>query len=195
MKKGTILILLLLIVTFIPNLSLGGGSSEFSFDKAEAEGYVAFVINEKVSSSIDIDDTDKKSPDPDIDKCACEGTGVITHGDGHKTPCPYHSQKDDDEEDLMQKKQVIFFTAKWCVPCQLFKSAQIPKLKKSGWKISDKKDAQIRIVDIDKNKEFWNKYKINNSVPSFLLFEKGKMTDSLSGLKTATQIANMYNKK
>jgi hypothetical protein len=61
MKKGTILILLLLIVTFIPNLSLGGGSSEFSFDKAEAEGYVAFVINEKVSSSIDIDDTDKKS--------------------------------------------------------------------------------------------------------------------------------------
>jgi hypothetical protein len=29
-------------------------------------------------------------PHPDKDKCPCKGTGVITHGDGHTTECPYH---------------------------------------------------------------------------------------------------------
>jgi hypothetical protein len=28
--------------------------------------------------------------DPDPAKCICKGTGIITHGDGHKTPCQYH---------------------------------------------------------------------------------------------------------
>lgn len=30
-------------------------------------------------------------PDPDPDKCICQGTGKIIQGDGHVTPCPYHS--------------------------------------------------------------------------------------------------------
>ena len=34
---------------------------------------------------------DNVIPDPDADKCACKGTGKITHGDGHTTPCPYHA--------------------------------------------------------------------------------------------------------
>ncbi|NBP01103.1 MAG: hypothetical protein EBU90_13400 [Proteobacteria bacterium] len=28
--------------------------------------------------------------DPDPAKCICKGTGIIIHGDGHKTPCQYH---------------------------------------------------------------------------------------------------------
>jgi predicted metal-binding protein len=31
-------------------------------------------------------------PDEDPAKCVCKGTGVIIHGDGHKTPCPFHSK-------------------------------------------------------------------------------------------------------
>lgn len=31
-------------------------------------------------------------PHPDVDKCPCKGTGFITHGDGHKTECPYHGE-------------------------------------------------------------------------------------------------------
>lgn len=31
-------------------------------------------------------------PNPDVTKCPCKGTGFITHGDGHKTPCPYHGK-------------------------------------------------------------------------------------------------------
>ena len=164
MKKSTILVLVLLLITFVPTFSLGGGSSEFSFDKAEAEGYVAFVVNTVEKKE---DNNDQIGPDPDINKCACKGTGSITHGDGHKTPCPYHSKKDDDtedEKDLINEKQVIFFTAKWC-------------------------------MDVDKHKDFWNKHRVGGSVPQFLLFEKGKRTNELIGFHSATQVANMYNKK
>jgi hypothetical protein len=31
-------------------------------------------------------------PNPDVSKCVCKGTGIITHGDGHTTPCPYHGK-------------------------------------------------------------------------------------------------------
>jgi len=194
MKTSTILVLVLLLITFVPNFSLNNMSSEFSYDKAEAEGYVAFVANTVKKK----ENNNEAGPNPDINKCACKGTGSITHGDGHKTPCPYHSKKDDDTEDetdLINKKQIIFFTAKWCAPCQVFKKIEIPKLEKSGWKISDKKDAMIRIMDIDEHKDFWNEHKINSSVPCFILFEKGKMTNHLTGLQTATAVANMYNKK
>ena len=195
MKTSTILVLVLLLITFVPTFSLGSGSSEFSFDKAEAEGYVAFVVNTVEKKE---DNNDQAGPDPDINKCACKGTGSITHGDGHKTPCPYHSKKDDDTEDetdLINEKQVIFFTAKWCGPCQQWKSKEIPKLEKSGWKGSDQKNAMIRIMDVDKNKDFWNKHRVGGSVPQFLLFEKGKRTNELIGFHSATQVANMYNKK
>jgi hypothetical protein len=42
-------------------------------------------------------------PDPDPAKCPCKGTGVITHGDGHKTPCPYHGE--DSEPDVPHRCQ------------------------------------------------------------------------------------------
>lgn len=32
-------------------------------------------------------------PHPDVEKCVCKGTGKITHGDGHTSPCPYHGSK------------------------------------------------------------------------------------------------------
>ena len=34
---------------------------------------------------------DNVIPNPDADKCPCKGTGEISHGDGHTTPCPYHA--------------------------------------------------------------------------------------------------------
>lgn len=40
--------------------------------------HAAYVVNTTKDSELD------------TDKCcgACKGTGFITHGDGHKTPCP-----------------------------------------------------------------------------------------------------------
>lgn len=53
-----------------------------SFDFAEEK-----IYNVKPNP----DDIDGPNPDPD--KCACKGSGLITHGDGHKTPCPYHAKQ------------------------------------------------------------------------------------------------------
>jgi hypothetical protein len=36
---------------------------------------------------------DLLKPHPDPSKCICKGTGVIVHGDGHRTPCEYHGKK------------------------------------------------------------------------------------------------------
>ena len=52
-----------------------------AFDEAEIEVF-----------GLPPDPDDKPlGPDPNPKKCACKGTGVITHGDGHKTKCPFHS--------------------------------------------------------------------------------------------------------
>ena len=58
-----------------------------AFDKAEDE---ILNIGPKPDPA-----PDPVGPDPDPDKCVCGGTGIITHGDGHTTDCPYHKQKDE----------------------------------------------------------------------------------------------------
>lgn len=52
-----------------------------SFDEAEIKIY-------NITPKPDI-----VGPDEDPKKCICKGTGVIKHGDGHTTPCPYHSKQ------------------------------------------------------------------------------------------------------
>ena len=64
------------------------------FDKLRNEGFVAFIVNESEQPE---DDTAK--PDPDVNKCACKGTGYIWHGDGHQTKCPYHEEPEHDDDD------------------------------------------------------------------------------------------------
>lgn len=52
-----------------------------AFDEAEVKVYNITPIPDVVG------------PDEDPAKCVCKGTGVIRHGDGHTTPCPYHGSK------------------------------------------------------------------------------------------------------
>lgn len=249
MKNSSLILFLLLLTTLIPSNASIGGDKEINIDKYEAEGYVAFVANEKESTDGNSDDEDQDTvlkPDPDIRKCACKGTGKITHKDGHKTDCPYHSKGSvvpaDEEtvkhscqcetdttfcncvavhgECFCQKKttdsiradkpliielgeegvlpvdkkkesslssdenskQILFFTATWCSPCQTFKAKYIPILKKNGWDISSNKDAHIKIIDVDTQPGVY--YNIGNQrpLPLFVLIENGKEVDSFTGL-------------
>lgn len=36
-------------------------------------------------------------PHEDPAKCVCKGSGTIVHGDGHTTPCPFHSREPEPE--------------------------------------------------------------------------------------------------
>lgn len=74
----SIIILLVFIWTLIPGGS-SPGRKAFTFDHTKNEGYVAFIVNEYQPESI---------PDDEDDVQKCDGSGYITHGDGHKTPCP-----------------------------------------------------------------------------------------------------------
>ena len=79
MKKSIVDYIIILVVvllfatTFIPiGVSVANG---FNFDRGRAEGFVAFIVNSFVEQE-----------ESEIQKC--DGSGFITHGDGHKTPCP-----------------------------------------------------------------------------------------------------------
>jgi len=69
------------------------GDVSQEIDQSRNEGYIAFVVNEKEPDDI------SPAPHPDINKCACKGTGYIWHGDGHQTKCPYHQEPDDIDHD------------------------------------------------------------------------------------------------
>ena len=67
-------------------------------DQERNEGYIAFIVNEEEADAIE------PQPHPDANKCACKGTGLITHGDGHQTKCPYHEEPDDGDDNDNDKK-------------------------------------------------------------------------------------------
>ena len=97
MIRLTVAVLLFLastsIITKNNNMELAQGKVDDiildigeAFDKAEDD---VLNIDPKPKP-----DPKPLGPDPDPDKCVCGGTGVITHGDGHTTDCPYHKQTD-----------------------------------------------------------------------------------------------------
>lgn len=55
--------------------------ARIAFEQAEAK---VFQVNPKPDVIV--------GPDQDPAKCVCKGTGIIIQGDGHKTPCPFHSK-------------------------------------------------------------------------------------------------------
>lgn len=86
-------------------------------------------------------------------KCACNGTGYITHGDGHKTPCPNYPgcTKGATEKKPAEVKPVVKPVVKnavievysgevrngieKCPPCALFKRQMVQSLRDNGWTV------------------------------------------------------------
>lgn len=102
------------------------------------------------------------SPDkPDVvEKCPCNGTGVIVHGDGHRTACPgtedgpCQFRRQGDVAQVEQPKKafelpknnqvtkvvrdhalIVMESQDGCLPCEKIKRSQFLKdLLKSGWR-------------------------------------------------------------
>ena len=92
----------LVVLLFIASTSISAKNDDATFTTDKVGDLViqvnqAFDEAEKsvLGTNPDPPNPEPLGPDPDPDKCICKGTGIITHGDGHTTDCPYHKKVDD----------------------------------------------------------------------------------------------------
>lgn len=85
-----------------------------------------------------------------------------------------------------EKPVLVDFFAEWCGPCQMMK----PILTDLKGRIGEK--ASIIKVDIDKNRAAASAYQVM-SVPTLILFKKGKQIWRQSGVVQATELERVIN--
>lgn len=111
------------------------GFAQESKSVTEIRKVVVEAIN-KVEKVLLGDKPNPKPKPPEPNKCPCNGTGYITHGDGHKTVCPVCNGKGsgDKKPTIVQSKpSFIMYTKSWCGPCQQWKRENSQKVKDAGW--------------------------------------------------------------
>jgi len=85
------------------------------------------------------------------------------------------------------KPVLVDFAAEWCGPCKM----QKPILKQLVAKIGS--DARVITVDVDRNKEVAQKYRIM-SVPTLAIFKDGKLLWQESGVKQLSDLEKLILK-
>lgn len=89
---------------------------------------------------------------------------------------------------IKQNKLVLCaFKASWCAPCKLLSQ----ELYEFGLNLNDK--VTLIKVDVDECPEVANGLKVN-SVPTLIVFDSGKESERVVGLKTKAQIAEIMIK-
>lgn len=136
-------------------------------------------------------------------KCECNGTGFITHGDGHKTPCPNYPgctkgagqvlPKAVIEVPKVQPAQKLnayieMYSLTTCGPCNQWKDLLKDKLVKSGW--------TVKVWEADRGETPRDKREKYSRFPAFEVYIDGNM-DVVNGFLTVEkleQLKKKYNK-
>lgn len=77
-------------------------------------------------------------------------------------------------------KQLLYFSASWCGPCQTFK----PIVDQISNEIS------VTKIDVDSQSDMAQKYRVR-SVPTLILVENGVDKGRLGGVKTLNEIRSL----
>ena len=80
-------------------------------------------------------------------------------------------------------KQLWYFTAGWCQPCQQFGPVMSQVLQKG---------ISIKKVDIDYTPDVTTKYNVK-SVPTVILVKNGQEIRRFTGVRNVEQVINFYN--
>ena len=80
-------------------------------------------------------------------------------------------------------KNVFYFTADWCQPCQKVKPI-VKEMKKEGF--------QFQMIDADYEQLLVKKFQVK-SVPTFILFEDEKEVTRITGSKTKKELEDFFN--
>lgn len=138
-KAVSIVAVLLLMLSFLPGGQSLASKKEFKFDHVKNEGYVAFIVNEYESTIKPDDENDT------VNKCDCNGSKEIIHGDGHKTPCPCTG---DPEGCKCSKKQIDVITGEEIIG-YIEDSKQ--EIKVMVDEVSDIRDEVVKTADLVKD--------------------------------------------
>lgn len=122
-------------------------------------------------------------PDED-DVEQCDGSGYITHGDGHRTlcpGCPACKEKDGKEPvaaDIEPEYNVYHLGAEWCGPCQQMIKNTWPDEKM----IEFLKDKNVKLfvfdADNEDHKKYFSYYKVT-SYPTIILLDADNLDTPL----------------
>lgn len=84
---------------------------------------------------------------------------------------------------IKEGKVVVDFFATWCGPCKMLS----PVMDEISNELSD---INFYKVDVDKNEDIAREYGIM-SIPTIIIFENGKVVNSLVGLRSKTELIDV----
>lgn len=82
-------------------------------------------------------------------------------------------------------KQVFYFTADWCNPCERTRPI-VEELNRES------SDVKFQMIDVDSEQELVRSFEIK-SVPTFIVIKDGKEIHRTSGAKTREQLEELMS--
>ncbi|QDU78963.1 thioredoxin 2 [Polystyrenella longa] len=127
-----------------------------------------------------------ETPPPEFfeETCDCASGECVCSSD---CECDHCRQKPTTSVASPPTKQVLYFTATWCPPCQRWREQELPALRAQDWN-----DDWLTVIDIDHRSDLRLQYHVH-AVPTFVVLRNGQELARRTGYLNAIPFANWVN--